>query len=57
MEIEFFKASIGESVALLAAMQPLLPELIDQKLIDYLTKVQTDETGLRLLRAAIFPKK
>ena len=53
MELPEFKEAVGDSAALLKGLQKIVPARVDQKLLDYLDRLQDDPVGLEVLRNAI----
>lgn len=53
MDLNDFKEAVTEAAALLKGLQKIIPNRVDQKLIDYLEIVQADPIGLEVLRNAI----
>jgi hypothetical protein len=48
---------VKDTAALLLALQKLLPRLVDEKLIGFLTHSLANPTALEALRNSIAPKK
>jgi len=53
MDLPKFRAAVADATTLLKALQTLLPDRVEQELIDYLDAVQESPVGLELLRNAI----
>jgi hypothetical protein len=52
-EIEDFKADVAVAAVLLKGVQAIAPDVVDQRLIDFLTRLDADPVGLKILRNVI----